>query len=219
MMRICLRPHALAAFVAVAVVAVGVVWAPPASATVVQIASLGAMAKKADVIVHVTVTDVSTSLVEGRLMTQTHLAVVDGIKGAKALDTLVIHQIGGDTDGHHAWISGARRFKTGDDFVLFGMRWPKHGPDAVIPYGVGYGTFDVVADPSGALVVQERIGDVVTYVVGADGKPSTQAPPAPRSWSSMAAFEAEVRGLLRDEPTPTLVTPTRPLLTAPRGVK
>jgi hypothetical protein len=180
----------------------------PADATVVVVPELPELAQKTEVIVHATVTAQDVVKHEGHTVTRTTIAVRDGIKGAKEGDTLVIHQIGGTRDGQVTWIAGAHRFRVGEEMVLFAARWPKHGPAAIMPYGVGYGVFDIVEDPSGALVVREQIGDITTMKRGAEGKLERSHPTA-RSWISVDAFKDEVRGFLAGPPARDFKKPVR----------
>jgi hypothetical protein len=182
---------------AVALVACGVL-ATPAKATVVVVPEMPELVSKVDVIVHAKVLAQTFAQEGGRVWTHTTLQVVDGLKGAKLGDTLVVHQLGGRMGDRQMWIPGAHKFAVGEELMFFGMRWAKGGADAVIPFGVGYGLFDVVADEAGRLVVREIVGDVVAYKQAADG---TRAPTqlTPRAWPSVDAFKDEVRGLMQTE--------------------
>jgi hypothetical protein len=167
----------------------------PAAATVVLVPELPELAQKSDVIVHAVVTDQQVREEDGHVLTETTLLVSDPLKGAKANETLRIVQIGGTLNNRVSWIAGAHRFKKGEEMVLFAARWSKHGPDAIIPFGVGYGVFDIVEQPSGELQVLERIGDIESVKRDAKGH-LVANPRTPRTWVSLSAFKDEIRGLL-----------------------
>jgi hypothetical protein len=166
--------------------------------TVVEIPPLERMVERSDVIIHAVVTDVNVvEEADGRLFTRTSVDVIDAVKGAKPGTKLVISQLGGSNGEHNYWISGAHRFQVGEEMIFFGARW-RDG--LVVPFGIGYGIFDVVDDGSGRRVVREAVGNVVVMQRGADGV--VEGRPEQRKYDSVDAFKNMLRDMARrpDEP-------------------
>lgn len=201
-----LAPMALAALLA----------AGSARATVVVVPSLEEMAAQAEVIAQVKVGAPRVELdAKGRVITLTPIAVVEGVKGAKAGDALEIFQVGGLKDGKGSWIAGAHRFEQGQELVFIGMRHAR-APGSVIPYGIGYGLFEVRRDDFGVKVV-EVVGDVVTLERSADGK-TRQGHPQARSYDSLPAFLELLRRVSALEEAPRLMQVERKPPRAPKAL-
>jgi len=178
-------------------------WAPSAQATVVVVPELEELTHRSEVVIQAVVRDVVTFKDErGRLITETSLEVLDGIRGAKAGDIVPVQQLGGSLDGHEAWIAGNHRFKVGEEVVFFGVRLPKDRR-IVIPYGVGFGIFHVVDDVNGRHVVEIGSGDVTRMVRTPDGG-SKMEPVQPRHFDNLDAFKVRLRTILAGQNTPAL---------------
>jgi hypothetical protein len=163
-----------------------------AFATVVVFEDLPTMAGKSDVIAHVVVRDQQVKEeANGRIVTFTTLEVLEGFKGAKSGDVLNLFQVGGEMKGKRQWITGAHRYTFAEQMVLFGVRYK----DRVLSYGVGLGKFKIVGEGEKA-VVREDITDVVAARPGPTGKMEMHAPTA-RTFTSLAAFRAEVQEALK----------------------
>ena len=160
--------------------------AAPARATIVVVPTFDEMAIASEVIAYARVVDQRTMREQNRTMTYTTLEVKDGWKGVKTGARLDVVQVGGEWDGKSAWIVGAHRFHKDDELVFFGMRNRFRGNNIVMPYGVGFGLFDVVDDLTGPKVI-ESIGDVAT--------PEGRKPEV-RRYDSLAAFKETVHEAL-----------------------
>lgn len=205
---------ALALAVALAVPAM--TWSPSAQATVVVVPGLEELTHRSEVVVQAVVRNVVTFKDDkGRLITETSLEVIDGIRGAKVGDVVPVQQLGGSLDGQQAWIAGNHRFRVGEEVVFFGVRL-KSDRRVAIPYGVGFGIFDVVDDVDGRHVVEIGSGDVSQVVRSPDGG-TTMAPVTPRHFDNLDAFKAQLRSILAATNAPALPHKRlqRPTLKAP----
>lgn len=184
-----------------------------AAATVVRIPPLEEMTHGSDVVVHARVVDQLVAREDGRVVTRTTLEVIEGVKGQKAGDLVVVFQVGGTLDGATSWITGAHRFQLHDEVVLFGVRKTQGAATGeIVSYGIGVGVFEVVRDAAGAKAV-ERIGDVV--VATKDGRFEA---PAPRAPVALNVFLADLRRVV-DAPRPKLDTKKLRVLKAPTEVR
>jgi hypothetical protein len=191
----------------------------PTLATVVVVPTLEEMAVASDVIAEVIVGDARVVRESpGRVVTYTTLEVVDAWKGAKAKDLLEVFQLGGNLFGKSSWIVGAHRFQKGERLVFFGVRSQTRA--AVVPFGIGFGLFQVKEDLTGAKVV-EIVGDVAAVAPPAAPHPAHGTPlpvtaPVQRRYDTLAAFKQMVLRAERLEQLPTM--PVRhQLLTQPKG--
>ena len=182
------------------VVAAAAAVAVPAAATVVHVPPLETMVWQSDVIVQAVVVDQQVlEQVKGRIVTRTILSVEEGLAGANDKDLLVVEQLGGELGGHVAWIAGAHKFKVGDDVLFFGNRIQNIvGEDVVVPYGIGFGIFDVLDDVDGKHAV-ERGGDVANLVRDKDGATHMEAV-TPRHYASVDDFKRDLRAILDGRP-------------------
>ena len=162
----------------------------PAAATVVEVPPLDQLTARSGVVVHGVVRAHDTVELNGHTFTRSVLEVAEGIKGAGAGERLQIFQLGVRSGPHTAWVAGAKLFEVTDEVVFFGSRWPKGGPSAVIPYGVGFGVFDVPRDGAGAHVLED-VGEVAELRGGKPARPVARAAPA------LAAFLETVRAYAR----------------------
>ncbi|OGQ11033.1 MAG: hypothetical protein A2138_04425 [Deltaproteobacteria bacterium RBG_16_71_12] len=210
-----MRASALVSAASAALLAAALLPALPAGATVVVVPSLEEMAVAAEVIAHV---KAGAPRVErddkGRVVTLTPLSVVEGVKGAKAGDILEVFQLGGSLDGKGSWIVGAHRFVAGEELVFVGVRHTR-GPGSVIPFGVGFGLFQVTRDDFGVSVV-EVVGDVVALERSPDGKTREVAPQV-RRFDSLPGFLALLRRAAAAEEAPRLMQIDRRPARAPQG--
>lgn len=187
-----------------------------AAATVVLVPTLADMTHRSDVVVHAVVRDQQVlEKRKGKIVTRTVLQVVDALAGAKDGDLVTVEQIGGSLGDRQMWIAGAHRFKVGDEVVFFGSKIHGAGGDYVVPYGIGFGIFDVKDDVDGKHAV-ERGGDVVQLVRNAEGRTETK-PVTPRHFSSLDAFKADLQAILQrrntsSTPEKKLLAPQMPLM-------
>ena len=176
-------------------------FALPSSATVVVVPTLDEMAVASEVIAEVIVGDARVvAETPGRIVTYTTFEVVDGWKGVKSGERLEVFQLGGDLDGKSSWIVGAHRFSKGQRLVFFGVR-SKTRP-AVVPFGIGFGLFQVTEDLTGHKVI-EVVGDVVALAKDRQGKPRSEAP-VQRRYDTLAAFKQMVLRSERLDELPTM---------------
>lgn len=169
-------------------------WSPPVRATIVIVPSLEELTHRSEVIVQAVVRDVVTLKDEqGRLITETSLEVLDGVAGAKAGDVVKVQQLGGALGDEQAWIAGNHRFRVLEEVVFFGVRLPKDRTIA-IPYGVGFGVFNVVDDVDGRHVIEIGSGDVSQLVTNTDGT-TAMKPVTPRAFDSLDAFKLQLRAI------------------------
>ncbi len=216
-----MRASVLVRAVPTALIATSLALAGAAGATVVVMPSLEEMAVTAEVIAHVKVgAPRSERDGKGRIITLTPMAVIEGVKGAKAGDALEVFQVGGAVDGATAWIAGAHHFREGEELVFVGVRHSR-GPGSVVPYGVGFGLFAVERDDFGIRVV-ETMGDVMAMEKGKDGR-LRQVTPTARRYDSLPAFLTLLRRAAAAEEAPKLMQVDRkpakaaPKVDAPKG--
>lgn len=198
-----MRALALVHVAPAALLAAALLPAAPAGATVVVVPSLEEMAVAAEVIAHVRAGAPHVEQDDkGRFVTLTPLSVIEGVKGAKAGDQLEVFQLGGGLEGKGGWIVGAHRFVEGEELVFVGVRH-KRGPGSVIPYGIGFGLFQVKRDDFGVSVV-EVVGDVVALERSPDGK-TRQVAPQTRRYDSLPGFLTLLRRAATAEEAPRLL--------------
>lgn len=215
-----MRASALVPVAAAALFVAALLPASPAGATVVVVPTLEEMAVAAEVIVHA---KAGAPRVEkdakGRVVTLTPLSVIEAVKGAKAGDTLEVFQLGGSMDGKGGWIVGAHRFVEGEELVFVGVRHRAvgqgRGAGGVIPYGIGFGLFQVKRDDFGVSVV-EVVGDVVALERSADGK-TRESTPQVRRYDSLPGFLTLLRRAATAEELPHLMQIERSPPRAPKG--
>lgn len=204
------------ALVLAAVLGVSVSTWAPAAATVVLVPELEELTHRSEVVIQAVVRDVVTFKDErGRLITETSLEVLDGIRGAKIGDVVPVQQLGGSLDGQEAWIAGNHRFRVGEEVVFFGVRL-KGDRRVVIPYGVGFGIFAVRDDVDGRHAVEIGSGDVSQLVRTPDGG-SRMEPVTPRHFDRLDVFKSQLRSILAGRNAPALPQKRmlRPSLKAP----
>jgi hypothetical protein len=116
------------------------------------------------------------------ILTTAAVAVDDAWKGPCA-DRIEVRTFGGRVGNVALEVEGAARFEAGERVVLFLRRVG----DAYSPFGMRFGKFDVVGSGAAAVVVGEvpptRRGEHQTATLS----------------TSLAAFRAEVAGLVREE--------------------
>jgi len=204
------------AFLCSAVLAVFALAAPRASATVVVVPSLEEMTHRSNVVIHAVVRDVQTIKDEqGRLITVNTLEVLDGIAGAKQADLVTVHQLGGRLGDEQAWIAGAHKFTVGEEVVFFGERLANK-PAVVVPYGIGFGIFEVKEDVDGKHAHELGSHDVTQVVRLPDGRAQMTAV-TPRRFDNLDAFKAQLRAIRdgRNAPALPMKKMQRPQLKAP----
>jgi hypothetical protein len=148
--------------------------APAALASVVEVLPVDVMAARSDVVVRARVVDRRVEQDGDRFLTWTTLVVEEPLKGARVGEALVVMQPGAlleDTGGQARWIQGQPRYRVGDDVVFFGVRHEVNGIPAVVHLSLGVGTFawkdgaleeivDGVIDVSGRAPVARRFASV-----------------------------------------------------------
>ena len=175
---------------ACALLVVSAVSSLPAAATIVVLPTLEEMTHRSDVVVHGIVRD--QKVIEdrpGRIVTVTSIEIVDGIAGAKAGDVITVHQLGGQLGKQQAWIAGAHHFSIGEELVFFGNTIPKK-PGVVVPYGIGFGIFNVVDDVDGRHVLEVG-GDVNQLIQHPDGSTEMKSI-TPRHFESLETFKLQL---------------------------
>ena len=145
-------------------------WASMAQATTVINVPLEQMAKESTVIVHgrVEAQQVVQEAGSDRILTLTAVEVLTEVKGLKKNDIVTIYQVGGTLDGQTLHVSGALKFRKGEEFILFGVRFR----DMIVSYGMGLGKY-MVMKHSGDTFVLPEFGDV--HRVEPDGKGGYQS--------------------------------------------
>ena len=140
-------------------------WASLAQATTVINVPLEQMAQESTVIFHgrVEAQQVVPEAGTDRVLTLTAVEVLSDVKGLKKNEMVTIYQVGGTLDGHTLHVSGALKFREGEEFILFGVRFR----DMIVSYGMGLGKF-MVTKHSGDTFVLPEFGDV--HRVEPDGK-------------------------------------------------
>ncbi len=165
------------------------------SATVVVMPTMEEMTLRSDVVVQGVVREVWAIKDEkGRVITNTAIEVIEGLKGNKAGDVVTIQQLGGSFDGQESWIAGNHRFKQHEEVVLFAVYL---GADRsiLVPYGIGFSVFDVLEDVDGKHAVEVGGGDVTQMVRLPSGQ-TEMRPVTPRRYASVEAFKTELRAIL-----------------------
>ncbi len=188
------------ALVAVTLLTAGT-FATSSSATVVIMPTMEEMTLKSDVVVQGVVRDVWAMKDErGRVITNTAVEVVDGLKGAKIGDIVTIQQLGGSFEGRESWIAGNHRFVVHEEVVFFAVHLPQN-PEIVVPYGIGFGIFKVIEDVDGKHAHEIGSGDV-TQVVRLPNGTTEMRPVNARRYESVDVFKRELRAILDGrEPT------------------
>jgi hypothetical protein len=165
------------------------------SSTVVDVPPIERMVERADVVAHGVVKS-ATVVKEGKkIFTYTTVEILDPIKGAKKGSEIVISQVGGLYEGKNIWVSGAHHFQIGEEMVFFAARWRD---EIVVPFGVGFGVFDIVDDGSGRRVIKEAVGDVVSIKTGKH--------PETRTFESVDDFKSSLREMAARPPSDATTT-------------
>ena len=128
-------------------------WASLAQATTVINVPLEQMAKESTVILHgrVEAQQVVPESGTDRILTLTAVEVLTEVKGLKKNEIVTIYQVGGTLDGRTLHVSGALKFRQGEEFILFGVRFR----DMVVSYGMGLGKYSVMRDGGETFVLPE----------------------------------------------------------------
>ena len=140
-------------------------WATVAQGTTVINVPLEQMTKESTVIFHgrVEAQQVVQEVGTDRILTLTAVEVLSEVKGLKKNEVVTIYQVGGTLDGQTLHVSGAVKFRKGEEFILFGVRFR----DMIVTYGMGLGKYMVMKETDGTVVLPE-FGNV--HRVEPDGK-------------------------------------------------
>ena len=98
-------------------------WASLAQATTVINVPLEQMTKESTVIFHgrVEAQQVVKEVGSDRILTLTAVEVLTDVKGLKKNELVTIYQVGGTLNGQTLHVSGALKFRQGEEFILFGV--------------------------------------------------------------------------------------------------
>ena len=165
-------------------------FAPPSYSTEVIQAGLRILTGQSDVIIHGKVTGIKSQQSKtGHVFTLTSIQVLTGVKGAKKGEVVTVYQPGGEVDGMRQWVSGATRFKTGEEIVLFGEKFK----DYIVVSGAGIGKF-IVKKGRGKkkTLVEDTLQNITAYVSGDDGIARLGAPEQ-RRFKSLEKFIALIK--------------------------
>jgi hypothetical protein len=162
------------------------------SSTVVDVPPIERMVERADVVAHGVVKSATVVKEGGRVFTRTTVEIVDPIKGAKKGSEIVISQVGGFYEGKNIWVAGAHHFQIGEEMIFFAAKWRD---EMVVPFGVGFGVFDIVDDGSGRRVIKEAVGNVVAIKTGGH--------PEPRTFESVEDFKSSLKEIAARPPSDT----------------
>ncbi len=140
-------------------------WATVAQGTTGINVPLEQMTKESTVIFHgrVEAQQVVQEAGTDRILTLTAVEVLSEVKGLKKNEVVTIYQVGGTLDGQTLHVSGAVKFRKGEEFILFGVRFR----DMIVTYGMGLGKYMVMKETDGTVVLPE-FGNV--HRVEPDGK-------------------------------------------------
>ena len=174
-------------------------WATFAQATTVINVPLDQMTRESTVIVHARVEAQQVVQEAGtdRILTLTAIELLSPIKGVSKGETLTIYQVGGTLDGRTMNIIGALKFKEGEEFILFGVKFR----DMVVSYGMGLGKY-AVSKVGGIKSVVPQFGDVER--VEPDGK---------------GGYKPAVIGATKPEPLDSFIARVKSLAATQGGAK
>ncbi|MGM0557495.1 MAG: hypothetical protein ACQEVA_14015 [Myxococcota bacterium] len=150
--------HRFRGFLAVVVlVAAGLVCSSATAATVLRL-DMQSLVANSDKIVYGTVESVESRLEKGRVYTYTSIKVDQSLKGDPG-ESLMIRQLGGETEELATWVAGMPRFSEGEQVITFVEETRDEGYHVVT--GMMQGKFDVVVGPDGATRhVVPYLGDI-----------------------------------------------------------
>lgn len=161
--------------------------------SIVTIDGLDIMSRQSEVIIHAGVSRIDTTYDEyGRLITLTTLEVMDSLKGAESQRHITVYQVGGERDGKVFYVSGAHRYRLGEEIFLFGL--PLGKENKIVSYGLGVGKFNVTSNPLGDRVVED-LHDVV--VSSQETGPGQMSVPKPRTFSTVEEFKRKIIASLK----------------------
>ncbi len=146
--------------------ALSLLLASPALATVVVPAEFGEMVNESQTIVHGRVVDVRAQLTGGRRTIESivTVAILESLKG-DAARTISFRVPNGQVGRYRRVMVGAPEFTAGDEVVLFLKGRP---PVLPMPYGLTQGVYRVARAPDGRAVVRPLVADGPGRVVRGD---------------------------------------------------
>ena len=168
-----------------------------ASGSVVRVLSLPQLAERSDAVVVAAVESSSASWVDGRIVTDSVVAVGEPLSGAAAGDRLVVRTLGGEVDGIGQRVFGEPWLRAGERYLLF--------LESLCPEGEPCGTarYRTIGMSQGALPVVD--GSDGPRVVPSPELPELVEPGAERTvqaWLAaprpLADVLTDVRAALRD---------------------
>ena len=128
-----------------------------ASSSTVVGYSFSELCSHANAIVRGRVIAQQSQWVDGRIMTEVTIEVLESVKGDhQAGQTVVVLNHGGAVDNLATWVPGAPVFTDAEEVILFLERSPEH--DTPLVLGLGQGKFSVTTDPeTGGRFVQRSL--------------------------------------------------------------
>lgn len=187
-----------------------------ASAATVLRMDMQSLVANSDKIVYGTVTDVESRQEKGRIYTYTKISVDESVKGDTG-ESVMIRQLGGETEELATWVAGMPRFSEGEQVITF-LEQTKD-PEMHVVTGMMQGKFKVVVGPDGATRhVVPYLGDISLVeeaqpagaVPGDSGSESDTGEVGPRiqpaqpadlyrSIKSFDFFMERIRSVVRDQ--------------------
>ncbi|HEU4522650.1 MAG TPA: hypothetical protein VFT12_11645, partial [Thermoanaerobaculia bacterium] len=150
--------------------------------TSVQKFSLKELSRNSNAVVIARVASTESRWDGGEIYTYTRVEVVDGLKGAKKGDAIVVRQLGGQVGELASIVPGMPSFHSGEEVVLFLSRKDKAGYPWVM--GLEQGKYTISSDGKGSKRVRRSSGGL--NLVGSDGKGAPEE-------TSLDVFLDEVR--------------------------
>ena len=173
---------------AIAVAGLLVLWASAAAATVVIYMDLATLVERSDVIVRVQVEEQRSYLdrEQGRVVTDTTLAVEERFFGASPAK-VVVQQWGGElADGRREQIAGDARFEPGEEAIVF-LKRDRDGRKLFYLTALSQAKFRI-SQEGGRRYVQRDLSDLAFML--SDGKKVVEIDEVARP---VVSFEAELR--------------------------
>jgi hypothetical protein len=174
---------------------------PVAGASTAVAMDVPQLTRRSDVVVRGAVAGQASAWAPGgrRIVTETRIRVASVLKGAPPREVLVV-QPGGVVDGIGQSVTGAARFRDGEDVLLF---LEHRGGDRYQVVGMAMGKFNVRKNAGGAGL--EAVQDGMDGVLLLD--PATRAPTTPSGAVPLATLEAAIRAAAPSLPAPPAPTP------------
>ena len=145
----------------------GILVAPPAQATVMIYLNNKELTERASVVVRGMVVRKQVVEIEGHLWTDSHVRVIESLKGGLAKGhVLRLRQPGGETRTLGEHVAGVARFTVGEEVLVFARRVASHH----VPVGMCLGKFRIVRPSSGAPRAERDLSTVAFGMFDLSGK-------------------------------------------------